>query len=156
MVDKAKILISACLLGEPVRYDGRSESINSMALEALNRKNRIVAFCPEVAGGLSTPRERAEIRSLRVFTESGKDLTEAFLQGARETLSLCQQHNIRVAVLTELSPSCGSSQVYDGNFNRQRIDGAGITTLLLRKHGIKVFSQHQITEAVDELDQLDQ
>lgn len=159
MPGKNKILVSACLLGEPVRYDGRSESINNKALEALNRQNRIIAFCPEMAGGLCTPREPAEIQSglkVRVLTISGKDVTNAFHQGALMTLELCQKHHIRIAILTELSPSCGSSQIYDGSFRREHINGAGITTRLLREHDIKVFSQHQITDAVDELDQLDQ
>lgn len=77
MPDKPKILVSACLLGEPVRYDGQSNSLNDQMLDNLDQQNRIVAFGPEVSGGLATPRERAEILSLRVFTESGKDVTEA-------------------------------------------------------------------------------
>ncbi len=155
MGDGAKILVSACLLGEPVRYDGQSKSIHNRSLETLNRQNRIVAFCPEVAGGLSTPREPAEISFERVVTESNIDVTEAFFRGASETLSLCRQHSIRVAILTELSPSCGSNQIYDGSFTRQRINGEGITTSLLRNHGIKVFSQHQISDAIDELKHFD-
>ncbi len=156
MVGKAKILISACLLGEPVRYDGQSKSINNPSLEALNRQNRIVVFCPEVAGGLSTPREAAEIQSrlaVRVITRSGQDVTENFQAGAKLALDLCRQHNIRIAILTELSPSCGSNQIYDGSFSRERINGMGITTALLRQHGIKVFNQYQFNEAVAELNQ---
>lgn len=148
-----KILVSAYLLGEPVRYDGQSKSLNNQVLETLNQQNRIITHCPEVAGGLNTPRDPAEIQSERVITESGEDVTEAFLQGANATLALCQQHNIRVAILTELSPSCGSNQIYDGSFQRERISGAGITTKLLRDHGIQVFSQHQISDAVAELNQ---
>ncbi len=155
MISKTKILVSACLLGEPVRYDGQSKPLNNQVLETLNRQNCIIAFCPEIAGGLSTPREPAEILLERVVTESDNDLTEAFLQGANETLSLCQKHSIRVAILTEFSPSCGSNQIYDGSFSRQRINGEGITTSLLRDHGVKVFNQHQISNAVAELNQLD-
>ncbi len=157
MNDEAKILVSACLLGEPVRYDGQCKALASQALKQLLSEDRVIAFCPEVAGGLSTPREPAEIQSwqtIHVLTASGHDVTKAFQQGAEQTLKLCQQHAIRVAVLTELSPSCGSSQVYDGSFRREQISGAGITALLLRNHGIKIFSQYQTNQAITELNRL--
>ncbi len=145
-----KLLVSACLLGEPVRYDGQSKPLVSQVLETLLKQNRIVAFCPEVAGGLSTPRQPAEIQfgSDCVKTVTGEDVTKAFQSGARQALKICQQNDIRIAILTELSPSCGSSQIYDGSFNRRSTEGVGITTRLLRANGVKVFNQYQIEEAI--------
>ena len=155
-----KVLVSACLLGEPVRYDGQSKLTQDKSLAMLIQTDRVVAFCPEVAGGLPTPREPAEIQPqadnrISVMTASGVDVSEAFIDGAQQTLKLCQHQDVQVAVLTELSPSCGSTQIYDGHFNRQRIDGTGVTSRLLRQHGIRVFNQHQIDHALAFADNLD-
>ncbi|MCP4494134.1 MAG: DUF523 domain-containing protein [Gammaproteobacteria bacterium] len=145
-----RLLVSACLLGEPVRYDGQCKPLTSQALETLQKQNRIIAFCPEVAGGLSTPRQPAEIQfgDGGVKTVTGEDVTEVFQSGARQALKICQQNDIRIAILTALSPSCGSSQIYDGSFSQRLIEGAGITTRLLRANGVKVFSQYQIGAAI--------
>ena len=154
-----KILVSACLLGEPVRYDGNSKQSQDRILKLLMQQQRIVAFCPEVAGGLPTPRAPAEIQNhgnLHVSTNTGEDVTDAFIRGAQLALKLCQQHKIHVAVLTELSPSCGSAQIYDGQFNRQKIDGEGVTTRILRQHGIKVFNQYQFDRAITAVDSYSQ
>lgn len=161
----SKLLVSACLLGDPVRYDGKSKLINNELLQSLLEQNRIVGFCPEVEGGLPVPRPAAEIQggsgadviagTARVGTRQGKDVTEYFLAGAEKALALCRQHDIRVAVLTELSPSCGSTQTYDGSFSHQRVDGSGVTATLLCDHDIAVFNQYQFTEAVDTLDNSD-
>ena len=123
--------------------------------------NRVIAFCPEVAGGLPVPRDAAEIqqgdgvavidRLARVTTTGGDDVTDDFLRGAQQALELCQQHQIWVAVLTEFSPSCGSSQIYDGSFSRASLRGVGVTTALLQRHGITVFNQHQISAAINSL-----
>ncbi len=156
-----KILVSACLLGNPVRYDGQSRTLENRELEVLVEQERVIAFCPEVAGGLPVPREAAEIqhgdgvsvidRLTRVISVNGNDVTDYFLRGAHLALKLCQQHHISVAILTESSPSCGSSQVYDGNFNGTTLRGVGVTTALLQKHGISVFSQYQIQAARNSL-----
>ncbi len=155
MGDAAKLLVSACLLGEPVRYDGQSKALKSQLKQLMVIQDRIIAFCPEVSGGLPIPREPAEIQrgqASRVMTLSGQDVTKAFRHGANLALELCRQHAIRVAVMTELSPSCGSNEVYDGSFRRARIKGSGLTTALLRQHGIKVFNQNQIAKAIIALD----
>lgn len=157
-----KILVSACLLGNPVRYDGRSKPIDHALLDDLVARDRVMAFCPEVAGGLPIPRNPAEIISgsgedvlagkAGVQTENGEDVTGFFLDGARQALELCRRHGIRVALLTESSPSCGSSQIYDGGFSRTARPGAGVTAALLRQNGIEVFNQHQLAAAVHALD----
>ncbi len=154
----SKILLSACLLGDPVRYDGRSKTLRNTALDRLLTQGRVVSFCPEVAGGLPVPRAAAEIHAgdgaavitklAWVKTQDGTDVSEHFLSGARQALALCRQHDISVAVLTESSPSCGSSQIYDGSFTRKLIPGSGVTAALLDQHGVKVFNQHQLGEAL--------
>ena len=160
----SKLLVSACLLGDPVRYDGRSKVFESTELQDLINHNRVITFCPEVAGGLPVPREAAEIqqgdgvavidRLAKVVTFAGEDVTDTFLRGARQALELCQQNQISVAILTESSPSCGSSQIYDGCFSRASLQGVGVTTALLQRHGITVFSQYQINAAINRLDDI--
>jgi uncharacterized protein YbbK (DUF523 family) len=153
-----KILLSACLLGNPVRYDGKSKTLLNSALEQLLAQHRVISFCPEVAAGLPVPRAAAEIHAgdgaaviaklAWVKTQDGTDVSEHFLSGARQALALCRQHDITVAVLTESSPSCGSSRIYDGSFSRSVIPGSGVTAALLDQHGVKVFNQHQLDEAL--------
>lgn len=160
-----KILLSACLIGHPVRYDGQSKTLLDSALERLLAENRVISFCPEVSGGLPVPRAAAEIHGgdgaaviaglAKVRTPEGSDVSEFFLSGARQALDLCRQHNIEVAVLTESSPSCGSSQIYDGSFTRSPIPGSGVTAALLTRHDIKVFNQHQLDKAIHYLESHD-
>ncbi|EOD77904.1 Purine nucleoside phosphorylase [Grimontia indica] len=156
-----KVLVSACLMGQKVRYDGNDLLQESEAFQRLTQQAEVITFCPEVAGGLPTPRPPAEIDVAdgdAVIAGTGKvisvqqlDVTDAFISGARQTLALCQQHGIKIAVLTESSPSCGSSLVYSGEFAGNKIPGHGVTTALLRQHGIKVFSQFSIEDALAEL-----
>ena len=154
-----RLLVSACLLGDPVRYDGRCKTTENIELHELVKQNRVIAFCPEVAGGLPIPRDAAEIQCgdgiavidklSKVTTVNGDDVTEYFLRGADLALKLCQQHRISVAILTESSPSCGTKQIYDGSFSRTNRQGVGVTTALLKRHGIAVYSQYQIGAAIN-------
>jgi len=153
---KNKILISACLLGQPVRYDGQSKESQNPTLNHWHEEGRLVPLCPEVSGGLPVPRPAAEIIGLAddvldgrgaVKTEDGEDVSSFFLCGAQHALILCQQENIRVAILKENSPSCGSTQVYDGSFSAKLITGIGVTTAILRQNGIIVFNEHEIDAA---------
>lgn len=146
-----KVLVSACLLGQPVRYDGRSKGIISDWLQTLGAEGRVLAFCPEVAGGLPTPRPPAERQGERVLTESGLDVTAQFDRGALLALQLCQAQGIRFALLKEGSPSCGSGRIYDGRFEGTSMAGEGKTTALLRRHGIRVFSEDQLPELASAL-----
>jgi uncharacterized protein YbbK (DUF523 family) len=153
-----KLLVSACLLGQKVRYDGSDKEQRDALLNELIAQNRVVAICPEVAGGLSVPRLPAEIQNgngaavldgqARLLDSSGKDVTAEFISGARQALALAQQHNIRAAILKARSPSCGNAQIYDGNFNKRLIDGSGVTAALLERHGIKVFNEDEIAAAL--------
>lgn len=152
-----KILISACLLGNKVRYDGNAMSLSAKILDEWVSSGRVISVCPEVDAGMSVPRAPAEILGGDghdvlsgvgvVVDNTGMDVTAYFSKGARAALALCDKHNISVAVLTENSPSCGSSAIYDGRFSNQKINGVGVTTALLRSNGIDVFSQHNIENA---------
>lgn len=155
----AKLLLSACLAGNPVRYDGASKPQHHETLQSLIHSDRVVAYCPEIAGGLGVPREAAEIQGgsgiqvidglARVVTNSGQDVTGAFIQGAQQALEICQREKVSVAILTEKSPSCGSSMTYDGSFTRTLRAGSGATAALLQRHGIRVFNEQQIDQAIE-------
>ena len=142
-----KIVVSACLLGAPVRHDARDKKSDAPALQRWIDEGRVVSVRPEMLGGLGTPRPPAEIVGDRVVTREGRDVTDAFHHGAREAAA--QAEGVRVAILKEGSPSCGSSFVYDGTFSKTAVPGEGITAALLRSRGIAVFSENQI-DAADE------
>ena len=146
-----RVLVSACLLGQPVRYDGQSKGILSDWLSALGAEGRTLAFCPEVAGGLPTPRPPAERQGELVVTQSGLDVTAEFDRGAELALEICLAQGIRFALLKEGSPSCGSGRIYNGGFERVSVAGEGKTTALLRRHGIRVFSEDQLPELASAL-----
>jgi uncharacterized protein YbbK (DUF523 family) len=153
-----KILISKCLLGEKVNYLGRDAYCAHPILKKWASEGRLVSVCPEVQGGASVPRPAAAIigtgggeavlnKLAYVKTEQGKDVTDIFLQGAEVALKIAKKHNIKIAILKARSPSCGSNEIYDGSFTHKKIPGAGVTTALLKKNGIKVFSEEQLDEA---------
>ena len=148
-----KILISSCFLGERVRYNAKIKPLLHPLIERWQSQNRLIAICPEVSGGLSTPRPAAEINQhdQKIITTSGEDVSEFFHRGANNALQLCQKHQIRFALLKEGSPSCGSAQIYDGSFTNQKMKGQGVTTALLNAHGIAVFSENTIEQLAEQL-----
>ena len=150
-----KILMSSCLLGEMVRYNGGHCKVLHPILEQWIDEGRIVTVCPELAGGLGIPRPPAEIVDSRVVTNDGRDVTAEFHRGAAVAAATAQSHDIRIAILKEASPSCGSSFIYDGTFSRTRIAGQGVTASLLRERGIAVFSDEQLDQAAAYLASLD-
>lgn len=159
-----KVLVSACLLGQPVRYDGRASGHPDL-LQRWQGEGRVLALCPEVAGGLPTPRPAAEIPGgqggavldgqAQVLTVTGEDVSAAFLAGAQTALALVRRHGIRIAVLKSGSPSCGNLQTYDGTFSGTKVSGEGVTTALLRREGVQVFSELQLEAAALALAALD-
>lgn len=150
-----KILISACLLGQKVRYDAKIKNLQDPLLAEWLAAGIVLPACPEVLGGLPTPRPAAEIMvNGRIKTAQDEGVTEAFEQGAEKTLALALKHNIKIAILTERSPSCGSSEIYDGSFSRRVIEGQGQTTTLLRDNGIFVFNQFQLQDVKNKLSYL--
>ncbi len=146
-----KILISSCLLGNKVRYDGQSKALQHLQLSTWQQQGRLVLICPEIAGGLAVPRAKAEQKDGQVITEQGEDVTANFMEGAAMALALCEQYNIRYALLKEFSPSCAAMQIYDGNFNGTKIIGMGTTAKLLVEHGIEVFSELTIEQLISKL-----
>ena len=136
-----RILVSACLLGLRCRYDGKSKPCD---MEKLKDKYEFVPFCPEIYGGLPTPRDGAEIKEGRVMTKEGRDVTKEYVRGAEEALSLCKYLNIKKALLKEKSPSCGTGWVYDGTFTKKLVPGYGVTAKLLSDNGIKVYGESDI------------
>lgn len=145
MIKQYKIIISACLLGERVRYDAKVNKLDNKLLDKWLAEGYLLSVCPEVCGGLPTPRPAAEIQQDdTIKTQAGTDISAAFQRGAEHTLALALQFNIKVAILTEKSPSCGSTQIYNGQFQRTLIAGQGVTTQLLRANGIQVFNQFEL------------
>ncbi|MBT2774195.1 DUF523 domain-containing protein [Halomonas sp. ISL-60] len=152
-----KVLISACLLGKKVRYDGGALAIGDQIVERWRSEGRIVSVCPEVEAGMSIPRPPAEILNgsgesvlngeVDVIEKDGGKVTSEFLAGASIALNLCRKFDISVAILAEFSPSCGSSAIYDGSFSDKKVAGMGVTAALLREHGVQVFNQYEIVEA---------
>ena len=133
------ILVSACLLGVACRYDGKKKP--NEAVISLLKKHTLIPVCPEILGGLPTPRPPAEITDGRVVNREGLDVTDAYLRGAREVLRLARLLNADGVILKDMSPSCGTDEIYDGSFTRRRTDGTGVTAALLREAGIPVFGE---------------
>lgn len=144
-----KYLISACLVGEQVRYDG--QDCLEAKLNALIENGQAIYVCPEVIGGLSIPRHPAEIMGgdgadvlagrAKVIDTAGVDVTEAFIKGAHIALKLAQRHHVSHVILKSNSPSCGSQLIYDGSFSGQKIVGNGVTAALLKQHGFQVWTE---------------
>jgi len=139
-------LVSACLVGINCRYDGKSKLIPELVEEY--KKGNLLPVCPEVLGGLPTPRDRSEIVGgggldvikgrAKVMTEKGEDVTEKFIKGAEEVLKIARERNIKEAIFARRSPSCGCGEIYDGTFSRRLIKGDGVTTALLKEYNIRV------------------
>ena len=140
-----KILISACLLGLPCRYDGASKP--QLWVEELARRHELIPMCPEQMGGLPTPRDPAERQGDKVISCAGKDVTKAYTKGAETALYFAKLNHVDFAVMKAKSPSCGKGLIYDGTFTGNKIPGNGVTVELLNANGIPVFTE-------DELDRL--
>lgn len=136
---KEKILVSACLLGINCKYSGKN-NYNENVLEYLKDKE-VIPICPEIYGGLPTPRHASEIIDGRVKSKDGIDVTAEYQKGAEETLKLAKMLNVKKALLKAKSPSCGSGQIYDGTFSGIVIPGDGITAKLLKENDIEVITE---------------
>lgn len=149
-----KILVSACLNGQPVRYDGKDNALPSLIWQKWQNEGRFVSICPEVAGGLNTPRAPAEIAYdanspdiIQVITIDGENVTKAFEKGANITATVAKKDDIKIAILKANSPSCGNTHIYDGHFSGTKIQGQGITAKTLSNMKIKVFNENQLEQA---------
>jgi uncharacterized protein YbbK (DUF523 family) len=157
-----KILVSACLMGHAVRYDGRSKPLIHPAIDRWREEGRLVTICPEMSAGMVVPRPPAEISdgaagedvlggTARVMEISGGDVTDGFRQAAENALVLARETGCRYALLIDGSPSCGSGFIYDGTFSGGRHPGDGVTAALLKRAGIEVYSDREIDQLVERI-----
>lgn len=137
-----RILISACLVGDNVKYDGGNNK--HPLIDKLLEKYELVPFCPEVEGGLPIPRHPSEQRGEQVINNLDEDVTIAFERGAELAFNICLFLKIKKAILKERSPSCGTHEIYDGSFSHKKIKGMGVTAAYLKSKGIEVFSEDEI------------
>ncbi|RST76088.1 DUF523 domain-containing protein [Siminovitchia acidinfaciens] len=148
------ILVSSCLAGLEVRYDGKHSLYDE--IKRLVAENKAITVCPELSGGFSVPREPAEIMGgdgydvldgkAKVLDKSGKDVTAMYIKGAQATLKIAREIQASLVVLKENSPSCGSSMIYNGQFTGNKIVGDGVTSALLKRNGFRVISEEQFDE----------
>ncbi len=143
------ILVSACLLGVCCRYDGKSVPCKAL-LQHLHELHA-VPVCPEILGGLATPRTPAERQNDAVTAKDGQNVTAQYHRGAQEALRLAQLLGCRYALLKERSPSCGCGKIYDGTFTGTLTKGNGVAAELLCANGIQVFGETQLKELLEQL-----
>ncbi|MCR5112801.1 MAG: DUF523 domain-containing protein [Acholeplasmatales bacterium] len=137
-----KLLISGCLLGRNCKYNGGNNYASEV--EALKDKYELIVICPEVMGGLSTPRDPSERLNDKILSSKGKDVTKEFTNGAKIALELALKNGCTKALLKDGSPSCGSTYIYDGTFSHNKIKGYGVTTEMLINAGIEIYTEKDI------------
>lgn len=160
-----KVLVSACLIGHPVRYNGTAKALAHPLIQRLQAERKIVAICPELSAGFAVPRLPAEIENgmtgddvlegrARVLEANRSDVTELYLAGARTMLALAQEHGCRFALLTDGSPSCGARVIYNGAFSGQTHPGTGVAAAFLRRNNMQVFAETEIDQMERHLNRL--
>lgn len=143
-----KILVSRCLYGdEIVRYDGKEKALENEIFLKWKAEGRLIPVCPEVFGGLETPRIPAERIGERVIRKDGVDVSYAYEAGAEEALRLARENDVAFCILKQGSPSCGSKNIYDGSFSGIKKAGQGVASELLSKSGYMIFDESEIEEA---------
>ena len=150
-----KVLISGCLYGDLVRYDGMPVDYKDPLFLKWKEEGRLISFCPEVFGGLLVPRSDCQRRGDKVFNRLGEDVTEEFIKGSKEAVRIAKENNIAFAIMKERSPTCGSSIIYDGTFSGNRIPGEGVAVEMLREQGFLVFNEDSLLEAEKVLEALE-
>lgn len=153
-VAKPRLMVSACLLGVNCRYSGEGGCIPEA--QALMDAAELIPVCPEILGGLPTPRTPAERLGERVVTRDGADVTAAYARGAEETLRLAERFGAKLALLKERSPSCGAGEIYDGSFRHARVPGDGVTAQLLKARGVTVYGESRVAELLERLKEEEQ
>lgn len=139
------ILISACLAGQFCRWDGGTNLVPE--IKALVESNQAVTVCPEVLGGLSTPRKPSERIGNHVLNSVGEDVTGQFCKGAEEALRICQDNCCKQAILKSRSPSCGKGIIHNGKFDGGLVSGNGVTAQLLMDHDMEVLTEQEWLES---------
>ena len=146
---KQRILVSACLLGVNCRYKGDGQKLEG--IEMLMELAELIPVCPEILGGLPTPRVQAERQGEKVVMRDGTDVTAQFHRGAKEALGLAKLFGVKYALLKERSHSCGAGEIYDGSFTGGKIAGDGVTAELLKKNGVAVYGESRFEELMKEI-----
>ena len=141
-----KVGVSACLVGKNTKYDG-GNNYNKYVIEYLKDKE-VVLICPEVFGGLPTPRIPSEQINDKVINSNNEDVTKQFVDGAQEALKRLQQQNVNVVILKERSPSCGYKKIYDGTFSKTIIDGNGVFAKLAIENGFIIYTESDIENII--------
>ena len=141
---REKLLISACLAGINCKFNGKNNLLDREILDEISKRYHLLFVCPEVFGGLSTPREPAEMINGLILTKTAKDVSENFINGAKICLKIAKLNGCKKAILKARSPSCGSGQIYDGSFTKKLIFGDGVAAKLLKENEILVFSEDEI------------
>ena len=139
---KKPLIISACLLGTPCRYDGKS--VPRVDVEELSKKYTLIPICPEVDGGLPTPRTPSERIGDRVIMRDGTDVTDNYIRGAKRALSVAAVSGADIALLKSRSPSCGKGKIYDGTFSSTLTERDGVTAEMLLSQGIAVYGEEEL------------
>ena len=150
---RERVLVSACLLGTPCRYDGKSKKCSEV--EKLEKYFDFIPVCPEVMGGLKTPRDPSEIQNEKVISKKGRDVTQNYHDGAYWSVAACKVKSISLAILKENSPSCGVHFIHDGSFTGKLISGKGITVRRLEKIGVLSIDEEEAKELLSLLEKND-
>lgn len=137
-----KIMVSACLLGENCKYNG-GNNLSEKVLKYVNG-HEVISVCPEVLGGLPTPRVPAEIVNEVVTTKDGRSVDKEFRNGARIALEIAKKNQVDQVILQSRSPSCGPKQIYDGSFSGRKIDGQGVFAKLLTENGFSIMDVEEL------------
>ena len=145
-----KVAVSACLLGVPCRYDGKSKPSPQVQAYLEDHGCEVIKICPEVMGGLAIPHPAHEIQRTsegrRVVDRAGNDHTEAFETGARKACECAKAAGCTHALLKAKSPSCGVGQVYDGTFSKTLVPGDGVAAAMLKEQGLVVATENDFDQ----------
>jgi uncharacterized protein YbbK (DUF523 family) len=162
---KTKILVSACLMGFKVRYNGQDKPLIAEVLERWQQEQRLVIHCPELAAGLATPRLPAELvggggiaalqGEARILESDGTDVSQAYLLAAWLALKTAQDSGCRLALMTDGSPTCGSKKIYNGTFEGITQSGMGVAAALLRQHDIEVYAEDELPALMARIEELE-
>ena len=137
-----KIAVSACLLGDNCKYNGGNNYSGKVA--EFVKGHEVISVCPEVMGGLPTPRESSEIVDGVVRHKDGVSVDEEFRRGAESALKKVLENEVELVILQSRSPSCGVKQIYDGTFSGTLVPGQGVFAKLLAENGIEVMDVSEL------------
>lgn len=142
-----KVAVSACLVGKNTKYNGKN-NYNEAVMKYLLDKE-YVTICPEVIGGLPTPRVPSERKGNKVINKMGEDVTINFFDGTQKEIEKLLKENINIIIVKEKSPSCGYKQIYDGTFTNTLTEGNGVFVDLALQNGFIIYTEKDIEKMVD-------